>query len=123
MISVSVLGADRVARGLSTLAARLRDLSPSWRLVGARMVRVIQDRTPVFTGRLVASIKARASRTDLVVAAGGGSLEYAGVQNFGWAARNIRARRFMDAGEQLARQQAADEIESLLTRTARAAGL
>lgn len=123
MIAVSVRGLDRVAHGLRALAGRVRDLSPAWRLIGARMVAAAKPLTPVKTARLVNTIKAKPGRTDLVLSAGGGGVVYAGVQNFGWAARNIRGRHFLEAGAARAETDAPREIESHLTRTARLAGL
>lgn len=123
MISVSVRGADRVARGLRTLADRVRDLAPAWATIGARSVAAARTVTPVASGRLVRTLKARPGRTDLILSAGGGDVVYAGVQNYGWAARNIRGKRFLEAGADRAAKEAPREIESLLTRTARLAGL
>lgn len=125
MITVSVRGADRVAHGLRTLAARLRDLSPAWRRIDAQVIGKAKPLTPVLTGRLVASLKARVRTTDVVISAGGGSIAYAGVQNYGWAARNIRARHFLEGGpaQEYVEQEAAREVESVLAATARLAGI
>lgn len=125
MITVSVRGLDRVAHGLRALTGRLRDLSPAWRLLGARVVTTAKPLTPVLTARLVNSIRARATRGDLLISAGGGSIEYAGVQNFGWAARNIKGHHYLAGGpaEAVARREAPRQVEALLTRTARLAGL
>lgn len=125
MITVSVRGFDRVAHGLRTLAARVRDLAPAWRLVGARVIATAKPLTPVLTARLVNSLRAEATRDDLLIRAGGGSIEYAGVQNFGWAARNIKGHHYLEGGpaEAVARREAPRQVEALLTRTARLAGL
>lgn len=123
MITVSVLGAERVARGLSALAARLRDLSPAWRQIGARMVDTAAEFTPVLTARLVDSLTARATGTDVVLSAGGGGIEYAGVQNYGWAARNIVGQQFLEHAAEAEEDQAAGSIEELLTATARLTGI
>lgn len=125
MITVSVRGLDRVAHGLRTLAARVRDLSPAWRLIGALVVAEAKFLTPVESARLVNSIRAKVTREQVVITAGGGSIKYAGVQNFGWAARNIRGHHYLEGGpaEALARREAPRQVEALLTRTARLAGL
>lgn len=122
MFTVSVRGLDRVAHGLRTLAGRLRDLSPAWAFVGAKILRTARPLTPVKSARLVNSIRSRPTREGVTVGTG---LVYAGVQNFGWAARNIRARRFLEGGpaEEVARREAPRDVEALLTRTARLAGL
>lgn len=124
MITVSVRGLDRVAHGLRALTGRLRNLTPAWALIGARVISVARPLTPVLTARLVRTLKARATADELLVSAGEG-LEYAGVQNFGWAARNIRARRYLEGGpaQRAAEVEAPRIVEALLTRTARMAGL
>lgn len=125
MITVSVRGFDRVAHGLRTLAGRLRDLSPAWRLLGARVVATAKPLTPVKTARLVRTLRAEPSRDEVLIRAGGGSVVYAGVQNFGWAARNIKGHHYLAGGpaEDVARREAPRQVEALLTRTARLAGL
>jgi hypothetical protein len=123
MISVSVRGDDRVGRGLRALAGKLRDLTEAWRPVGAAMVEAATPLTPVLTGALVDSLKVKESRDGLVMTAGGGSVDYAAVQNYGSAVRNIEAKRFMEPAYAYAEREAAHEIETVLTATARINGL
>ncbi len=123
MLSVSVQGDDRVGRGLRALAGKLRDLTDAWRNVGARMVEAATPSTPVLTGALVDSLKADPGPEGLVFAAGGGDVDYAAVQNYGSAVRNIEAHRFMDAGRAYAEREASGEVETVLTATARLHGL
>lgn len=120
MITVSVSGDRTVARGLGTLAARLSDLSPAFRALGVRMRQTAAPVTPFLTGRLVRSLTARENRHGVTL---GSDLVYAGVQNYGWPARNIRGRHFLEKAEELADRQGPDEVEDLLTATARRAGL
>lgn len=123
MLSVSVQGDDRVGRGLRALTGQLSDLTEAWRPIGAHMVEAATPSTPVLTGALVDSLKAEESRDGLVFTAGGGEVDYAAVQNYGSAVRNIEAHRFVEAGREYAEREAAEEIETLLTATARMHGL
>lgn len=112
MIAVSVSGAESVARGLGTLAARLADLSPGFRELGARMVAVARPITPFLTGALAASLTARAEPQGVRMGSG---LIYAGVQErrFGFLARTAAETE----------RTGATEVESLIESTARRAGL
>ena len=120
MFTVSVSGAESVARGLGTLAGRLADLSPAFRDLGTRMVDTAVPVTPVASGALVRSL------TAVEGPQGGGirsTLPYAGVQSYGWPARNITAHGFIQAAGELADREGPDALEDLLTTTARRAGL
>lgn len=112
MIAVSVLGADSVARGLGTLAARVLDLTPGFDRLGARMREVAVPITPVESGRLVGSLTADAGAQGVTFTS---DVIYAGVQN--------RRFGFGDAAASEAEARGATEIEELLTDTARRAGL
>lgn len=120
MITASVSGERTVARGLGTLAARLSDLSPAFRALGARMRDVAVPVTPFLTGRLARSLLARDAAQGLTF---GSDVVYAGVQNYGWPRRNIIGRHFLTPAEELADREGPQEIEDLLTATARRAGL
>lgn len=120
MITVSVSGAESVARGLGTLAGRLSDLAPAFQALGTRLVRTAVPLTPVKSARLVNSL------TPIATADTGGlrsDLVYAGVQSYGWPAHNIRAHGFMQAARDEADTAGPNEVENLLTATARRAGL
>lgn len=80
-------GADRFRRTLRAAQRDLRSTEPSKKAaqIAARAARAAAPRK---SGRLRRSIRAsgRTVATNVI---------YAGVQNYGWPARNIRARAFM----------------------------
>ena len=71
-------------------------------------------------GALQASIRSSGTKTAGVVRAGGGSVPYAGVQEFGWPARGIPAQPYLTAALVEIEPQILDlyhaELESILAR-------
>lgn len=89
-----------VVEGDRRLAATLRDASDDLRnmeAAGEKSARLILTRSrtlaPKLTGRLAGSLVA-ASESEQVVSVSS-DVVYAGVQEWGWATRNIRARNFL----------------------------
>ena len=120
MITIEVEAA-RVHAAFLDLVRRISSgLRGSWSQVGARAVSTTITVTPVQSGRLVATLKASEGAGGIEIKAGGGSVVYAGVQNFGWPRRNIAAQRFMDAAAETIATEAPDElgseIQSLIDR-------
>lgn len=118
-----VVDAAPVARSLLALRVLLGDLSSAWRQIGADVVTATVPFVPTKSGALVASLKAAGGRDGVDVSAGGGSVVYAGVQNFGWPARNIEASRFMDRAQSAAETEAPRELESEIQSLIRRVGL
>jgi phage gpG-like protein len=89
--TVEVDGAVQLTAGLARFAASLDDLDAAELAAG----RVVQQRAsglaPVRTGALARSITV-ATGDGVTVGSG---LPYAGVQEVGWAARNIQAQPFL----------------------------
>lgn len=122
MLTVRVYGEGRVKRSFRSLAIRVRDLSPAWARVGASIKRTAIPFTPVKSGALVATIREQATRHGTTVIAGGGSVEYAGVQNYGWPARNIKAHHFLNRALELNQDTAGREALSTVERLGRRVG-
>jgi phage gpG-like protein len=92
---VRVEGADRMER---TLRAAGKDVGAARELhrdVGALVAQTAEPKAPRMSGRLAASIRSSGVERAAVVRAGGASIPYAGVQEFGWAARGIPASPFL----------------------------
>lgn len=115
--------ASGTLRALIALRALIGDLSAAWRQIGGDMLAAITPAVPVESGALVSSLKAAPSSNGVDVTAGGGPVVYAGVQNYGWPARNIAASRFMERGERTAEERAGSEIESEISGMIRRVGL
>lgn len=123
MIAVEVESA-RVSRAFLDLVRRLRtDLRGAWEQIGARMVANTVPVVPVESAALVNSLKAEANAEGVDVTAGSSSVVYAGVQNFGWPARNITGTRFMDRAEDTAESDAPDELASAIQTLINRVGL
>lgn len=122
MIRVDV-DATGTLRALIALRALLADLSGAWRTIGGEMLAATLPAVPVESGALVSTLKAAPRSDGVDVTAGGGFVVYAGVQNYGWPARNIGASRFMERAEQTAEQRAGSEIESEISSMIRRVGL
>lgn len=120
MITVSVSGAAPVAAGLDTLAAQVGDLSPAMRELEVQVESVAEPLIPFLSGELAASLVTRVDAEGFIYTS---ESLYAGVQSYGWPARNIEPAGFMQAAEETAEQQGPVVIEDLLTDTARRAGL
>ena len=115
-------GAAEVAAALHRIAGDVADLEPPHQAAGEELAGIAQGLAPVDSGRLVDTIRERASATGVVVEAGAG-IEYAQVQNKGLPSHNIEGTHYLDRAEEQAEQVTAKHIESHLDRVIRAAGL
>lgn len=123
MIKVRVYGEDRVQAAFRQMRRGVEDLTAGWRRIGARLESTAVPLTPVLTGRLVASLKTRTSRMGVEFSAGGGPVVYAGVQNYGWPARNIQGRHFFDRSIEANEAAIPNEVMNAVEAVARRAGL
>lgn len=120
MLAVEIIGDREAARAFSRFAAYVDDMSRPLGDLAREGEGVAREVAPVLSGALVSSIVGEASRSEATVTA---EAEYAGVQNYGWPARNIEASRFMEAGEEAIDRRSVDEVEDELERIARVVGL
>jgi len=88
---VTVRGVDHLQATLNAAAAELGDLAGAHAEAARILAAGAAARAPKRTGALAASIRVQTGRPVQVSTA----LVYAGVQEFGWPARRIRARRFI----------------------------
>ena len=120
MIAVEVVDAG-VARAFGALrrglAAAQRD---AWETVGAEAVDQTIPLIPVESATLAGSLVSAPSVTGVEISS---DVVYAGVQNFGWPARNIAGRHFTDRTEQVLEDQAPAEHENELQSLIRRVGL
>lgn len=98
--SVTVVGADTLARSLIRAAGRISELKEAHmraaKIVGARSVTT----APVLTGRLAMSVRTGATANAATIRAGNGRVPYAGPVHWGWPARNIHPQPFIAAAAQ-----------------------
>jgi HK97 gp10 family phage protein len=119
MIRVEVDGADRLAATLDDAGADLADLQDAGTDAGRLVEREARRRAPKRSGALAASVTVtQVTGQSVRVSAGSGRVVYAGVQENGWRARNIRAHRFMrgalTAQERAVVEAYADQVDDIV---------
>lgn len=92
--TVKVEGAKELRRTLKAAGADMSDFTAANRAAAALAAAAAAARAPRRTGRLAASVRAGASRTEGVIRSGGARVPYAGPIHWGWPARKIRANPF-----------------------------
>ncbi|MBA8812428.1 HK97 gp10 family phage protein [Frigoribacterium faeni] len=93
-MTVKVEGLNKTIRALRQSGADMQDMKDLMHEIGTLIVNAAQP--PVKSGALAGSIRAGRGATKAVVRAGGVKAKYAGVQNYGWPARNIPGTRFLN---------------------------
>jgi phage gpG-like protein len=94
-VTVEVRGADTLARTLRTAAQEISHLDAAHQAAGAAVAAKARPRTRRKTGRLAASWTVRVTADGAEV---GSPVNYAGVQEYGWAAHNISPSRALTGG-------------------------
>jgi phage gpG-like protein len=98
---VEIKGARMLRATMKRAGVDLAEMSSANRKVSAIVAAATHP--PVRTGRLAASVRPGATRTSALVRIGSSRVPYAGVQEFGWPARNIPAQPYATvAAEQTA---------------------
>lgn len=94
-VQTEVVGADRLARTLTKAGQGLEDMTEAGTQAARAVVERARSLAPFRSGRLRASIRGEAQPTGADLLAGYASVRYAGVQEYGWAARHIHAQPYM----------------------------
>ena len=92
---VQVTGAKELRKALKHMGADLSDLTRTNKAAAEPVAQRAREIVPHVTGRLSRNIRATATRTQGLVAAGGSAVPYAGPIHFGWPARNIQPQPFL----------------------------
>lgn len=111
-MGVQVTGVSAALHDLDLLAEDLEALPEAWREIGEDAAAVTAGLAPHRSGRLAGSVAAIAYRGRAVVTAGSAAVPYAGVINYGWAARSIRASLFLERGADQTEHKAAEVLET-----------
>lgn len=96
-----VTGVSAVVRDLLAIGLEVEDLKDAFSAIAAMGARIAAGAVHSRTGRLAGDVRGNRARGKAVVTAGRASVPYAGVQNYGWPARNIRAQGFMQAADRI----------------------
>lgn len=106
--TVAIVGATELRLALGRLGDKAADPAIAQR--AAELVATeARDRVPVASGALYATIDVQPALPAALVVAGSPAVPYAGVQEYGWAARGIEARHYLGG----AADDQADEVAEL----------
>lgn len=106
---MKVEGARELRKTLKAAGDDLHELRDTHKRVAQQVVPVARTYAPKRTGRLAGSIRPAGTKTAAIVRAGSKAVPYAGVQEWGWGRRNIRAQPYLT--------RAAKQTEPAWTRT------
>ena len=94
-----VVGQKRFVQTMRKAGADMKELKDVNRQAADIALPAVRSLAPRGkTGRLVSSVRAGATQKAGVIRAGRKSVPYAGVINYGWAARRIKPRLFVNNG-------------------------
>lgn len=92
---LQVVGARELRRTAKKAGDDLGDLKEAHAAAAGIVAPVARSAAPHGSGALAASVRPSGTKTQSVIRAGKKSVPYAGVQEFGWPARNIRPQPFI----------------------------
>jgi len=122
-VSVEVTGVDDVLVRLARFGRAANDMPSAFDAIGAAVAARARTLAPVRSGRLSSSIVASRGGKFASVQAGGGSVVYAGVQEYGWPGHNIAAQPYLRPAADTSTPEAVDELTDELRRQIQALGL
>lgn len=96
---VQVIGLNAVVRDLQAIGVEVEDLKNAFAEVADLGARIAAGYVQSDSGALAADVRGNRAKSKAVITAGRASLPYAGVQNYGWPARNISPQGFMQAAD------------------------
>lgn len=90
-----VTGLRELVRNLEKIGADASDMKEVFTAIGTMVMADAARLAPRKTGRLAASIKPTKTKNKAAIRAGSARVPYAGAINYGWPARGIKPRKFM----------------------------
>lgn len=94
-VRIRVEGLSRTIRALQQAGAKSEDMRDLMHQLGTVVVLAARPMARRQSGAMAASTRAGRGKTKAVVRAGGARVPYAGVQHYGWPARNITPNPFL----------------------------
>lgn len=94
-ISVSIRGLDEVKSSLNKLGNALENNLDLNKELSSTLAQKASALAPRLTGALASSVQGNPSEKKAQILAGSSSVPYAGVQEYGWAERNIPAKPYL----------------------------
>lgn len=120
---VRVEGLNKTIRALQGYGVEIQDLKDVFSDISAEGARLASSFAPKLTGRLSGTVRGNKAKNKAVVIAGRARVPYAGVANYGWPKRGIRASLFMQRADKELAPRAVEMLEAGLDRATRKAGL
>lgn len=98
-------------RDLQQVGTEVDDLKAVFSTIAAEGAEIAARHAPSKSGALRASIRGNKAKGKAVVMAGRARVPYAGAQNYGWKARGIRPRMFMQSIDSVMETRAPELFE------------
>ncbi len=115
---VEVRGLAELQAGLREVMAALQDLQVVQE-IAADAADLAASFAPRRSGKLRASIKGNKSKNKATVKAGSARVPYAAAVNFGWPARNIAPRLFMQRADEVFKPRLPGLLQDAINRLIR----
>lgn len=122
-VTIRVEGLTLVTRQLRRLGLEIADLKDAFSTVAAQGARLAAYFAPKRSGTLAGDVRGNRAQSKAVVTAGRVSVPYAGVINYGYAARNIEPALFMQKASDAMEPVAFQELDKEITKQIRKRGL
>lgn len=112
---VRIEGLQQTIKALESLGVEVADLKAAFAKIGDEAQNKATSFAPKASGALVRSIKVSKSKNRVNIKAGSAKVKWAGVQNYGWPARNISGSRFMQRTDSAIAPSVVPTLERELT--------
>lgn len=120
MAAVEIRGLNEVVRNLKMFGVSAEDLKEANSIISGKVARDAAAAAPKKTGRLSDSVRGNRQQRKASVIAGGSSVRYAGVIEYGYPKRNIKAQPFIRragwTNQQFIIEQYEKNINSLINK-------
>lgn len=93
--TVKVKGLNEVTRSLKQYEGAAEDLKEANAKIGSKVASTAVATSPKLSGKLASTIKSNRAVSRVQIKAGGASVPYAGVIEYGWPERNIEAQPYL----------------------------
>ncbi len=94
--AIEVTGIRELNKALKGVGDDFEDLKDANQLLGQLVANRATALVPVRSGKLASSIKTNRAKNKVTISAGRASVPYAGVIEYGWGKRGIKARPYLN---------------------------
>lgn len=93
--TVTIKGVNEVIRSFKQYAGAADDLKDANAAIGAKVATTAKATAPFLTGRLAGTVRPNRALKRVQIKAGGASVPYAGVIEYGWPEKKIQAQPYL----------------------------